>query len=221
MFTHTSPKQLPKIESKTFPDGKRYYTTPSGMVLPSVTTVIGEKKKQFIAEWRKRVGEEEANRISRAASGRGTRMHGLVEKYLLNETINWPDEMPDGVYMFRKIARELKNINNIHYMEEALWSEKLGLAGRVDCIAEWKGKLSVIDFKTSQKHKTKEQITDYFAQCTAYALMYEELVGSPIENIVVLMAVDEGVNLIFEEKVENHIQSLAEYIDFYRKSKTS
>jgi len=221
MFTHTSPKQLPKIESKTFPDGKRYYTTSSGMVLPSVTTVIGEKKKQFIAEWRKRVGEEEANRISRTASGRGTRMHGLVEKYLLNETINWPDEMPDGVYMFRKIARELKNINNIHYMEEALWSEKLGLAGRVDCIAEWKGKLSVIDFKTSQKHKTKEQITDYFAQCTAYALMYEELVGSPIENIVVLMAVDEGVNLIFEEKVENHIQSLAEYIDFYRKSKTS
>jgi genome maintenance exonuclease 1 len=218
MYIHCPPKELPKLQSVTQPDGKRYYTSPNGVILPSVTTVIGAKKKQSIMEWRQRVGEEEANRVSRFASGRGTKIHNLVERYLLNETVDWNVEMPDGVYMFRKIARELKNINNIHYMEEALWSEKIGLAGRVDCIAEWKGKLSIIDFKTSQKIKTKEQITDYFAQCTAYALMYEELVGDPIDQIVILMAVDEGVSLVFEEKTQDHIENLADFIDFYHKS---
>lgn len=219
MFIHCPPKPLPKLESKTLDDGKRYYTTPTGMILPSVTTVIGAKGKQSIMEWRQRVGEEEANRVSRFAAGRGTKMHNIVEKYLLNETIEWNNEMPDGVYMFRKIARELKNINNIHYMEEALWSERLGIAGRVDCIAEWKGKLSVIDFKTSQKEKKKEHIQNYFAQCTAYAMMYEELIGVPIDQIVVLMAVDEGVFQVFEEKTSEHIDSLFEYIKFYHENK--
>jgi hypothetical protein len=218
MYIHCPPKELPKLQSVTHSDGKRYYTSPNGVLLPSVTTVIGAKKKQSIMEWRQRVGEEEANRVSRFASGRGTKMHNLVERYLLNEAVDWNIEMPDGVYMFRKIARELKNINNIHYMEEALWSEKIGLAGRVDCIAEWKGKLSIIDFKTSQKIKTKDQITDYFAQCTAYALMYEELVGNPIDQIVILMAVDEGVSLVFEEKTQDHIENLADFINFYHKS---
>ena len=218
MYIHCAPKTLPKLKSVTHTDGKRYYTTPGGKLLPSVTTVIGAKKKQAILEWRKKVGEEEANRVSRFAAGRGTKIHNIVDKYLLNETIDWNSEMPDGVYMFRKIARDLKNINNIHFMEEALWSEKLGLAGRVDCIAEWKGKLSVIDFKTSQKIKTKEQITDYFAQCTAYALMYEELIGVPIDQIVIIMAVDEGVSLIFEEETKNYITELVEYIDFYHKN---
>jgi genome maintenance exonuclease 1 len=104
-------------------------------------------------------------------------------------------------------------------MEETLWSEKIGLAGRVDCIAEWKGKLSIIDFKTSKRTKTKEQIQNYFAQCTAYSLMYEEIVGTPIDQIVVLMSVDEGVSQIFEEKTSDYVDVLFDYIKYYHDTK--
>lgn len=219
MFTHCPPLKLPELESVTQPDGKRYYVTPSGKRLPSVTTVVGAKKKQAIMEWRKRVGEEEANRISKIATGRGNRVHLLAEKYLNNEKILWGQEMPDAVEMFRTLIKPIHNINNIHYQEQALWSEKLGMAGRVDLIAEWSGVLSVIDFKTSKKIKTKEDIPDYFAQCTAYACMYEELVGTPIDQIVIVMAVDNQPPLIFVEKTEDHINNLLDHITFYHKTK--
>lgn len=218
MFIHCPPKQLSNLESVTLDDGKRYYLTPNGKKLSSVTTVIGAKKKQSILEWRNRVGEQEANRISRAASGRGNRVHNLAEKYLKNEQINWQKEMPDSVVMFRSLVPHIQKINNIHYIEQSLWSEKIGLAGRVDLIAEWDGKLSVIDFKTSKKIKKGEDIQDYFAQCTAYACMYEEQVGNPIEQIVVLMAVENEKPLVFIEKTEDQLDNLLEHIDFYRKS---
>lgn len=218
MFVHCPPLKLPELESVTQPDGKRYYVTPSGKRLPSVTTVVGAMKKKAIMEWRNRVGEAEANRISKLATGRGNRVHLLAEKYLNNEQIVWQKEMPDAVEMFRTLIKPIQNINNIHYQEQALWSEQLGIAGRVDLIAEWAGKLSVIDFKTSKKIKNKEDIQDYFAQCTAYSLMYEELVGTPIDQIVVLMAVENEQPLIFVEKTEDHISTLVEHIDFYRKS---
>ena len=219
MFTHCPPLKLPELESVTQPDGKRYYVTPSGKRLPSVTTVVGAKKKQAIMEWRKRVGEEEANRISKIATGRGNRVHLLAEKYLNNEKIQWTQEMPDAVEMFRSLVKPIQSINNIQYQEQALWSEKLGMAGRVDLIAEWSGVLSVIDFKTSKKIKSKEDIPDYFAQCTAYACMYEELVGTPIDQIVIVMAVDNQPPLIFVEKTEDHINNLLEHITFYHKNK--
>lgn len=218
MFVHCPPKQLVDLNSETNTDGKRYYVTPSGKKLPSVTTVIGAKKKQAIMEWRNRVGEAEANRISKLATGRGNRVHLLAEKYLNNEPIQWAREMPDAVEMFRSLIKPIHRINNIHYQEQALWSEKLEMAGRVDLIAEWDGVLSVIDFKTSKKIKTRVDIPDYFAQCTAYSCMYEELVGKPIEQIVILMAVENEQPLIFVEKVEDHINNLVEHIEFYRNS---
>jgi hypothetical protein len=198
------------------PNGSRLYTTPSGKKLPSVTTVIGAKKKQEILEWRKRVGEEEANRISKIASGRGTGVHTLCERYINNEPLG--SCMPDALEMFRSIKPLLSNINNIHYQEQALWSEGIGLAGRVDLIAEWDGVLSVIDFKTSRKIKTADMIQDYFAQCTAYACMYEELVGQGVDQIVVLMAVENEKPLCFIERTEDHLNNLLEHIDFYRSS---
>lgn len=219
IYTHCPPKELPNLESVTYPDGRRFYTSPNGVKLSSVTTVVGAKKKQSIMEWRNRVGEQEANRISKLATGRGNRVHTLAERYLKNEPIQWQKEMPDAVLMFRSLICHLKNIDNIHYMEQALWSEQLGMAGRVDLIAEWNGVLSVIDFKTSKKVKTKEDIPEYFAQCTAYSLMYEELIGKPIDQIVVLMAVDdEKEALVFEERTEDHINNLVDHIDFYRKN---
>lgn len=217
MFIHRPPKRLPNLESVTQEDGKRYYTLPSGKQVPSVTTVIGAMKKRAIMEWRRRVGEEEANKISKQATSRGNKVHLLAERYINNEYIQVSEEMPDAIEMFRTILPEIKKINNVHYQEQSLWSEKLEMAGRVDCIAEYDNVLSVIDFKTSKKIKKKEDIQDYFAQCVCYAIMYEELVGEPIDQIVVIMAVENEKPLVFIEKTENHINNLMEHIKFYRK----
>jgi genome maintenance exonuclease 1 len=214
MFTYCPPKKLEELKSETLNNG-RYYTTPTGEKLPSVTTVIGAMGKKAIYEWRQRVGAEEANRVSRIASGRGTRMHTLCEKYLNNEELGKP--MPDALALFNTVKPLLNRINNIHYQECALWSIRLGMAGRVDCIGEFDGKLSVIDFKTSSRVKTKEDIPAYFAQCVAYALMYEELVGVKIHQIVVIMAVEGSDPLLFVEKTGDHVKTLKTYIDYYRK----
>ena len=214
MFNYCPPVELQDLKSKTFPDGKRYYTTPDGHKLPSVTTVIGAKGKKAIMEWRKRVGEEEANKISRKASSRGTNVHTLCERYLNNETLG--DIMPDAKEMFFPLKPLLNRINNIHYQECALWSVKLEMAGRVDCIGEFDGVLSVIDFKTSKRPKKKEDIDNYFAQCVAYACMYEELVGVGIEQIVIIMAVEGSEPLLFIEKTADYLNILLEYIKFYR-----
>lgn len=219
IYTHCPPMVLPDLKSETHSDGKRYYTSPSGKRLPSVTTVVGAMKKQAIMEWRNRVGEVEANRISKLATGRGNRVHDLAERYLKNEKIDWVREMPDSVEMFRTLIPHLHRINNIHYIEQALWSEQIGLAGRVDLIAEWDGVLSVIDFKTSKKIKKAEDIQDYFAQCTAYSGMYEEHVGVPINQIVIVMAVENEPPLIFIEKTGDHINTLVEHIEFYLNNK--
>lgn len=218
MFNYCPPKEIPKIESQTFSDGKRYYVTPEGKKLPSVTTVVGAQKKQAIMEWRQRVGEEVANKISKQATTRGTNMHSLCEYYLNNEPKPPGVVMPDAKEMFISIKPYLNKINNIHYQEVGLWSSQLGLAGRVDCIGEYEGKLSVIDFKTSKKAKDRESILDYFWQCTAYALMYEELVGTPIDDLVIIMAVDNEQPMIFKEKTQDHIEGLVKAIDYYHKN---
>jgi len=220
MFTYCPPKQLQDLKSETFPDGKRFYTVPvTGEKLPSVTTVLGAMKKQAIMEWRNRVGHEEANKIAKKASGRGTNVHSLCEKYLNNDPKYFNGAMPDAHEMFKSIKPHLNLINNIHYQEQALWSTQLGLAGRVDCIGEYEGVLSVIDFKTSKRVKNRDDILDYFWQTTAYALMYEELIGTPINDLVIIMAVEDSKPLIFKEKTADHIQGLVEAIQYYKDNK--
>ena len=214
MFIYCPPKDLADLVSKTFPDGKRYYTTPEGIKLPSVTTVLGAKKKEAIMAWRNRVGHDVANAISKKATGRGTNVHTLCERYLNNEALG--EIMPDAKEMFLPLKPLLNRINNIHYQEQALWSVNIGMAGRVDCIGEFDGVLSVIDFKTSKRIKTKDKIDDYFAQCVAYACMYEELVGIGINQIVIIMAVEDSEPLLFIEKTQDHLNTLLEYIKFYR-----
>ena len=214
MFNYCPPKDLQDLKSQTFPDGKRYYTLEDGTKLPSVTTVLGAKKKAGILEWRKRVGEEEANRVSRMATSRGTNVHTLCERYLINDKLG--EVMPDAKEMFLDLIPLLDRIDYIHYQEQALWSVQLGLAGRVDCIAEFDGVLSVIDFKTSKRVKQRDHILDYFWQETAYALMYEELVGKPINNLVTIMAVEGEPPALFIEKTEDHIDGLVNAIKFYR-----
>lgn len=208
--------KLPDLKSETFPDGKRYYVTPSGSKLPSVTTVVGAQKKQAIMEWRRRVGEDVANKISRQATSRGTNVHTLCEKYLNNEELG--EMMPDAFEMFRSLKPLLNRINNIHYQEVALWSEQLGLAGRVDCIGEFDGVLSVIDFKTSKKIKTVEQVEDYWWQTTAYALFYEEIVGIPINDLVIIMAVENDKPIVMQQKTSDHIEGLVRAIEYFKKN---
>jgi len=220
MFTFCPPKNLNDLKSETFPDGKRYYTLEDGTKLPSVTTVLGAMKKKSIMEWRKRVGEEEANRVSRIASGRGTNVHTLCEKFLNNEKSG--AAMPDAIEMFLGIKPLIQSgINNIHYQEQALWSKTLGMAGRVDCIAEYNGVLSVIDFKTSKRVKQRDDILDYFWQATAYSIMYQEMIGIPINQIVIMMAVENHTPLVFIEKTEDHVDGLVEAIQYYKKNLTT
>lgn len=217
MFNYCPPKNIDDLKSQTLSDGKRYYTLPDGTNLPSVTTVLGAMKKDAIMAWRKRVGDEVANAISKKATSRGTNVHTLCERYLNNDSLG--DIMPDAKEMFNDIKPLLDQINNIHYQEQALWSSKLGLAGRVDCIAEFAGTLSVIDFKTSKKVKSIKDIEDYFWQTSAYALMYEELVGTPIDQVVIIMAVENSKPLLFIQKTEDHIDGLVKAIQYYKDNK--
>lgn len=213
MFNFCPPKLLTDLQSETLDTG-RFYTLPDGTKLPSVTTVLGAQKKAGIIAWRKKVGEEQANKISRIATGRGTAVHTLCENYLNNEPVKMG--MPDAYEMFLSIKPILNRINNIHYQECALWSKQLGMAGRVDCIGEFDGKLAVIDFKTSKRAKTEAHIEDYFWQTTAYALMYEEMVGVPIDDIIIIMAVENDLPLIFKQKTSDHIHGLVKAIKYYQ-----
>jgi len=193
---------LPKLERDTAPDGTRVYKTPSGKAYPSVTTVTGLHTREGIAKWRARVGEEEANRVSARASARGTRIHSNCESYLLGESFE-PDIF--DAEMFNSIKFLLDKIDNIHCLETPLYSDFLQVAGTVDCIGEFQGKLSVIDFKTASKPKDRDDIYNYFMQCAAYAVAFEERAGIPIGRLVIIMAVDNDDPRWFIEKRDNWI----------------
>tara|TARA_B100000282_G_scaffold278461_1_gene238072 strand:- start:1998 stop:2672 length:675 start_codon:yes stop_codon:yes gene_type:complete len=183
-------------------DGKRYYVTPTGEKYPSVTSVTGLLNKESIKKWRKRVGEEKANKISTQAARHGTSAHQLFEDYIRNDNFEekFKSAMPTTQQAFISVEKLLNQIGTVHALEAPLYSHELQLAGRVDCIAEWHGKLSVIDFKTSAKPKNPEWITNYFIQETAYAKMFEELTGKEVEAIVTLIAVSNGTSQLFVEQ---------------------
>ncbi len=193
---------FPKLERDTKPDGTRVYKTPSGFAYPSVTTVTGLHTAQGIAEWRKRVGNDEANRVSAKASGRGTRIHTLCENYLRGEPCE--PNIADAE-MFGSMREWLNDIDNIHALEDPLYSDHLQVAGTVDCIAEFQGKLSVIDFKTSSKPKDRDDIHNYFMQTSAYAVAFEERTGIPVGNLVIIMGVDNDFPRLFIEKRDNWV----------------
>jgi genome maintenance exonuclease 1 len=193
---------LPKLERDTKTDGTRLYKTPSGRAYPSVTTITGLHSAKGIAEWRKRVGETEANRISGKASARGTRIHQYCEDYLRGNIFE--ADMFD-LEMFNSIKFLLDEIDNIHCLEDALYSDHLEVAGTVDCIAEFQGKLSVIDFKTASRPKDRDDIHNYFMQTAAYAVAFEERTGIPIGRLVIIMAVDNDDPRWFIEKRDNWV----------------
>ena len=204
-------------ESITSEDGGRVYVTDDGNKYPSITTVLSELSREGIAKWRAKVGAETANKISRSATTRGTKLHSLVEDHLQNKEIDLSNSKLSllDVQLFKNFKPVLESINNIHAQELALYSNHLKLAGRVDLIAEYNGELSVIDFKTSGKLKKKEYIESYFMQCAAYAIMYEERTGIPVANLCILIAVEDEAPQIFLEKRDNWTKKLIAAIRSY------
>jgi hypothetical protein len=213
MFTHVDLK-LPDLERETV-NGVRYYKIPdNGEILKlfSITSVTSHKNRQFFANWRKRIGEAEADKITRQATSRGTDMHTLVENYLYNIP-ELPQVQPLSDFLFKIARPELNKINNIHALESSLYSKVLGIAGTVDCIAEYNGELAIIDFKTSKKPKPVEWIEHYFVQCMAYGCMLYELTGISIKKLVIIMSCENGECIVYEEYDKaKYIKLLTEYI---------
>lgn len=198
----------------TTTDSGRVYQTPDGKLYPSVTTVLSEHTKKGVMEWRERVGEEEANKVSRRSAVRGTRFHTLAEKYLKNELTGGDFSLLD-YEMFKVAQPVLDKIDNIRAQEVGLWSHHLRLAGRVDCIAEYEGKLSIIDFKTARREKDEDHIQHYFMQAAAYAIMFEERTQIPVNRLVIAIVVEDGFMQIFESRRNKHVEGLLYYRDLY------
>lgn len=217
MFTHKN-FQLEELNTETI-GGKRFYVTPTGK-LPSITTVLSVLSRDAIMAWRAKVGEEEANKISKKAARRGTSVHAMCEDYI-NNKLDAKKYLPNDRETFNSLKPILdEHLDNVYAQEVPLWSEYLGVAGRVDCIAEWDGKIAVIDFKTSRKSKKKEYISNYFQQCAAYAVMWEERTGISINKIVVVIAVDGHEPQVFEERRDNYIGECIETIERYRREQS-
>lgn len=217
MFNHVNQLfGLPQLIQENTETGRRY-VTPEGNAYPSVTTVLKQHSEEGIAKWRKKVGEKKADQISRTANTRGTAVHDALERYLKNEENVTQGMLPNAksVYVHMKKVVD-DHVDNIHCLETPLYSDKLELAGTVDCIAEYDGKLTVIDFKTSLKLKKKAWIDAYFMQLAAYATMYTEHTGLEITNGVIIIGVD-NVNFAQIMKVNPHdfVEPLKKYIDKY------
>ena len=191
----------------------RVYTLPSGKVVDSVTTILGrqEDKQKVLAEWKKRVGEEEAQKVSTQASNRGTALHSLCEKYLLNEPSYTRGAMPTNVDSFKQLKPILdERVGKIFAIEAPLYSETLNTAGRSDCIAEFDGIPTIIDFKTSRKIKKEEWIENYFLQATCYSLMVEELTNLKVPQIAILITVDHEKPQVFVKDRNLYVDKVRE-----------
>jgi|TARA_R110001592_G_scaffold34313_6_gene117856 genome maintenance exonuclease 1 len=212
-FIDLDKSKLPKTKGMNI-DGFRFYKVDEKNY-PSVTTVLGILKKAGLQKWRDAIGEKVAQWEMNRASRRGKATHTLVEQYIKNETPSIRDVLPLG--LFKLLKPYIDQIDNIHLLEAIMFSHKLTIAGQVDCVAEYNGKLSVIDFKTANKERQESWIDNYFMQCTAYAIMYEEIFGTPIEQIVIMLASEDGTSQIFVKERKDYDKDLIKAIDgFYK-----
>ena len=222
MFTH-NPVELPLLEREMI-NGIRFYKVPNTdgelIKLVSITSVTSHWGKEGIMKWRKRVGEEEANRVSKRATTRGTDMHLLTEHYLKNELLP-KAKVPISQILFNTAKPALNKIDNIIVQEQAMYSLRLGVAGTPDCIGDYDGELSVIDFKTSKSPKPLEWVEGYFVQASAYACMLYELTGIKAKKLVIIMACEDGELKVYEEKdVYKWVKLLDTYIRKFVNDKT-
>ena len=194
---------------------RRYYITPEGKYYPSITTLLGQGSKESLENWKKAIGEGAAKVISDYACSLGENLHYVIEKYLDNDPKYLQNATSHSKYRFIALQETLDRIDNIYTQEATLYSDALGLAGRTDCIAEFDGIPSIIDFKTSRKEKKQEWITNYFVQGTAYSLMFEEMTGIKIRQIVILMGTHDSQPLIFKVDRKNYVSELKKIMDKY------
>ena len=216
--------KVPEVQAVN-QDGVRFYPIPGAdKYYPSVTSITSFKNAAFFAGWRKKIGEEEANRITNRATQRGTAFHSITEDYVkgeLNLDIYLANN-PLSVRMFQSARSTLDRIDKIHCLETFLYSHYLGLAGRVDCIGEFDGELAVIDFKTSTKEKQENYIEHYFVQETAYAAMFLERSGIEVKKIVTLIATEEGSVQVFQKyNLDDYLQLLKSYIEEFVRGRTN
>ena len=200
----------PSLSRETV-DGVRYYDTPNGKKLVSITSVISHYNREIFRGWRAKVGEKEANKVTKQATSRGTDMHTLAEYYLKNSKL--PSVQPLSEMLFKQSKPTLDKIDNIHAQEQSLFSYELGVAGSVDCIAEYEGELAIIDFKTAKKPKPKKWVDHHFVQCAAYACMLYEMTGIVVKKFVIIMSCEDGEVVVYEEyNKRKYINLLSEYI---------
>ena len=212
-FIEVNKDLLPKTKGRRI-DGHRFYEI-EGKNYPSITTVLGIRKSEALKGWREKIGESVANWEMGRAARRGKSFHTLVEQYLKGETPSIRDVLPLG--LFKLLKPYIDQINNIHLLEAIMYSPKLTVAGQVDCVAEYNGKLSVIDFKTANKERQEDWIDNYFLQTTAYAHMYEETFGTPIEQIVILIASEDGTTQAFIKNKADYEKELGKSIESFYK----
>tara|TARA_R100001463_G_scaffold634_1_gene2752 strand:+ start:387 stop:1067 length:681 start_codon:yes stop_codon:yes gene_type:complete len=212
MFDHVD-LNLSPLEREHI-DGVRYYKIPDEdelVKMVSITSVTSHFNKEIFINWRKKVGNKEADRITKAATSRGTDMHTLTEHYLKNDDL--PTVQPISDFLFKIAKTELNKINNIYALEGPLYSKQLGVAGTVDCIAEYNGELAIIDFKTSKKPKPRNWVEHYFVQCMAYGCMLYEMRDIPVKKLVIIMACENGECKVYEEYDKaKYIRLLQQYI---------
>jgi len=211
--------ELPELSAEIVEGIGRVYTTPDGNKYPSITTVLGAASDMsWLEEWKERVGEEEVRKVSTQAARRGTAVHELAEEYIRNNPHYKKGHMPANIATFAQIRPILdQHLTTIYGLEVPLYSDKLRVAGRVDCLGLWNNELSIIDFKTSKKEKGREDISNYFIQASAYGFMTFELTGLLPKQIVILMMVDGSEPLVFIEKTRDWIErfiEMREKIDF-------
>jgi genome maintenance exonuclease 1 len=195
---------------------QRWYRCPNGEAYPSITTVLGHGDKPWLENWRNMLGDAKADREQKRCAQRGTAVHEMAEKYLMNDKNPTKGYKAEHARLFNQIKVRLNKINNIRAQELFMYSEQLRLAGTVDCIGEYDGTLSVIDFKTSNNNKDESMVQDYFLQCTAYAIMYFELFDEPIEDIAVVIAVEKGMMpMVYRRKIDDYVGPLLDRINTF------
>ena len=218
MFNHVQ-ISLPEVTTETI-NRKRFYVTPEGEKYPSITTVLSNRKKEGLFEWRKRVGNDVANYVARTSASRGTKVHHMCEDYLNNEfdeEKHRKDFLPFCLFNQLK-DQALCNVNNIHAQEAGLYSDKYKVAGRVDCVAEYKDTLSIIDFKTSTRERSDDWNENYYIQGSAYAEMFEERTEMKIDQVVILVVTEDGTVQEFVKSKQDYLPMLEESINAWSKS---
>ena len=218
MFNHVQ-ISLPEVTTETI-NRKRFYVTPEGNKYPSITTVLSTRKKEGLFEWRKRVGNDVANYVARTSASRGTKVHHMCEDYLNNE---FDEEKHKKDFLPFCLFNQLKdqvlcNVGNIHAQEAGLYSDKYKVAGRVDCVAEYKDTLSIIDFKTSTRERSDDWNENYYIQGSAYAEMFEERTKIKIDQVVILVVTEDGTVQEFVKSKQDYLPMLEESINAWSKS---